>query len=155
MFSTDDDKAGSIQSPVVLVAVARRTAARVLPARTASVPALRGFARGVVHDWALSDRVEEAVALAVTELVANAVQHSGSRDVGLRISLDDRAVTVEVRDHGQWRSPTAAAQLAGIPERCSGRGLSLVNAYTSGCVLWYEPDGTRAVAKIPLSNGAR
>ncbi|WP_329562158.1 ATP-binding protein [Kitasatospora sp. NBC_01266] len=144
----------TMERPAPGVALGRR-AACVMAAETGSVPALRRFARRVVRSWALPAGIDEAVALIVTELAANAVRHSGSPDVAVLISTDREAVTVEVKDRGQWCSASAAEKLGGITERVGGRGLTLVNAFSTGCVLWCGPDGTRAVAKVPLRSGTR
>ncbi|MEV4558107.1 ATP-binding protein [Kitasatospora sp. NPDC049285] len=156
MFTADHHQTATLERPAPS-AIRGGTAVRVLPAVSDSVPALRRFARDVVRQWALPGSVDEAVALIVTELAANAVRHSGSSDVTVRLGVDRRGLTVEVRDRGQWRSACAAAAAdrpGGWAESCGGRGLSLVRAYASACIVWFERTGTRVVATIPLASAA-
>lgn len=75
----------------------------------------------------LDDEARRRLALVVTELVANAVRHSGGRApfwVGLEISVDGPSVRVEVTDPGGGFQPPPVPRTAA---RESGFGLVLVD----------------------------
>jgi serine/threonine-protein kinase RsbW len=75
----------------------------------------------------LSGRVSERrlrdVLLLVSELVTNAVRHATGDHLRLVVTLDDRALRVEVHDRGEGFEPRAPAP---DPARPSGWGLYLV-----------------------------
>lgn len=75
----------------------------------------------------LDDEARRRLALVVTELVANAVRHSGGQApfwIGLEISVDGTAVRVEVTDPGGGFEPPPVPASA---VRESGFGLVLVD----------------------------
>jgi len=131
-----------------------RSAACAMPAVADSVPALRRFARGAARRWELPDSVDEALALIVTELAANAVRHSGSPDVALLLAVDGVTVTVQVKDAGRWRARRKPDGPIAEAEACGGRGLQLVEAYAAGFALWRTAGGTRVVAELLLPEPA-
>lgn len=72
------------------------------------------------------DRLEDVV-LAASELVANAVQHSGARGHGtlaMSVDLDGRSVRVQVEDPGPGFDPSHVPEVGGFAT--SGFGLHLV-----------------------------
>ncbi|MFI0924087.1 ATP-binding protein [Streptomyces sp. NPDC021012] len=117
-------------------------------AEMSSVPVLRRLARRVVQGWHLPESVEEAVGLIVTELASNAVRHSGSPDVDLRITLVEGRLVLHVQDFGSWRVPSPSEPVE--EEACSGRGLDLVAAFAAHCEIVRTAGGTRVVAEILL-----
>lgn len=132
------------------------SAACVMPASPSSVPALRRFARAMARRWDVPDEVGDALLLIVSELVGNAVRHSGSPDVALLLCVGDGTMVVQVKDTGQWRQPsvppTAAEVGADVEDMaCGGRGLPLVAAYASGYAVWPTHAGTRVMAELPLA----
>ncbi|MFF6994598.1 ATP-binding protein [Streptomyces sp. NPDC008313] len=128
----------------------RLLAAVTLPACPESVPLLRRTARQVVRGCRLSERVDEAVTLIVSELAANAVLHSGSADVALLIEVGDTAVTVRIRDNGQWHERQAPRCEAADVDTAFGRGLSLVDAYAVDTSIVRGPTGTVVQAVVTL-----
>ncbi|MEV4558110.1 ATP-binding protein [Kitasatospora sp. NPDC049285] len=120
-----------------------------MAAEASSVPVLRRFAGRVVRQWGLAEAVEEAVRLIVTELASNAVRHSGSADLVLRISAGSGRLVLNVQDFGCWRPPRPAGPEAAA-ERCSGRGLDLVNAFAAHCEVTATAAGTLVAAELPL-----
>ncbi|MFB6555016.1 ATP-binding protein [Streptomyces sp. NPDC056405] len=70
------------------------------------------------------ESMTDDVMLIVSELLTNALQHSGAAEISLAITVDDEALRVRVRDGmpitGAARSPEECAE--------SGRGLLLVDA---------------------------
>ncbi|MBB1260956.1 ATP-binding protein [Streptomyces alkaliterrae] len=122
-----------------------------LAATREAAPAMRHFASGMARCWLLSERVQEAVSVIVTELVANAVLHSDSPEVSLFLTVSPDTLRVEVRDSGHWRprqEPRVEPLDADVP---CGRGLPLVEAYASRTATLPSPRGTRVVADIDLS----
>ncbi|WKX69187.1 ATP-binding protein [Streptomyces sp. XD-27] len=144
---------------------ATRSAVCVMPAAAASVPVLRRFARDTARRWEASEAVDEAVAVIVTELVANAVRHSGSPDVTVLLAVTGATMKIQVSDTGRWR-PRSVARGADEEEAgdtpCGGRGLRLVEAYAASCCVTVTAGGTRVTAELvpgagggpPLGGGA-
>ncbi|MFJ9575394.1 ATP-binding protein [Streptomyces sp. NPDC101191] len=130
----------------------RRTAGCVAAATSASVPALRRFARAQALRWALPRTVDGALELVVSELVGNAVRHSGSADVVLLLSLSDDAtvLTVDVRDNGRWRRPRTRRPRYEDGLACGGRGLQLVEAYATRCRVRFPGGGTHVSVELAL-----
>jgi len=135
----------------------RRTSACTMPAVPASVPALRRFARTSARLWDVSEDVGEPLALVVTELVTNAVRHSGGPDVTLLLTVDTDTLTVHVMDNGRWRTRSAVRgsdpYLVDDPA-CGGRGLRLVEEYADRCALWRTACGTRVEVELSLARVA-
>ncbi|MFG3037514.1 ATP-binding protein [Streptomyces sp. NPDC048330] len=124
----------------------RRTAGCLTAATAASVPALRRFARGVAARWDLPTGIDDTLRLVVSELVGNAVRHSGGMDVALLLSVDVSTLAVEVKDNGRWLPrPRGRGEFA-----CGGRGLDIVEAYALRCTVHALPGGTRVVAELSL-----
>ncbi|MFI5527098.1 ATP-binding protein [Kitasatospora sp. NPDC051853] len=109
-----------------------------------AVPALRAFARTEAARWGLTG-VLDGLALVVSELVGNSVRHSGSSDVRLLLRAGAHALTVEVADTGQWRRP--ADRRGGLAR--GGRGLQLVEAFSSSVTVHTGRWGTRVIAVLP------
>ncbi|MEX0171162.1 ATP-binding protein [Streptomyces sp. LMG1-1-1.1] len=130
---------------------ARRTAGCLTAATAASVPALRRFARGMAAHWGLPAGIDDALRLVVSELVGNAVRHSGGPDVALLLSVDLATLSVEVRDNGRWLlragRPRPEGELA-----CGGRGLDLVEAHARRCTVDVRPGGTHVIAELALTD---
>ncbi|MFC9244843.1 ATP-binding protein [Streptomyces sp. NPDC057136] len=109
-----------------------------MPRAPEGVPECRRRVQEAMRDWGEpSDRVE-AAALVVTELVANAVQHTNSRRIRCRLLRSHSGVRICVwnRERGHITSPTPPGDLATAPGECpepqelpeDGRGLLLVDA---------------------------
>ncbi|GAA1165216.1 anti-sigma regulatory factor (Ser/Thr protein kinase) [Kitasatospora gansuensis] len=128
----------------------RRTSACTMPAVPTSVPALRHFARTSARHWDVAVDTVEALALVVTELVTNAVRHSGGPDVTLLLTVDTGTLTVHVMDNGRWRPRPALRDLVDDPA-CGGRGLRLVEEYADSCALWRTVAGTRVEVGLSLA----
>ncbi|MDT3399373.1 ATP-binding protein, partial [Streptomyces sp. B1866] len=115
-----------------------------LPARPESAGAARRLAEAVlVRQWGLPPALADDAVLLVSELVGNAVRHTGARVVGLRMLRRRGWLRVEVRDPSR-----------GLPCRLpmseldtSGRGLWLVDELSQrwgvdllpcGKATWFE-----------------
>lgn len=93
-----------------------------LPSRPESAVTCRRLARSVLRLWALPQHAETVEQL-VSELVGNAVRHTGARTFSLRMQRRRGRVRAEVRD------PSGALPCL-LPVRgldTSGRGLTLVD----------------------------
>lgn len=82
------------------------------------------------------------VILAVNEALANAAefayrQEINSGVVNVDAALHDGALTVNVADHGRWRSMNPALQ-----QRCRGRGIPLMCALADSVAIDATPSGT-------------
>jgi anti-sigma regulatory factor (Ser/Thr protein kinase) len=135
---TDDD--------VTLLAVAaapvddvRRASVRLSGDTTAPRQARR-FLRDTLEGWGVEEDAVDAAELCVSELVTNAVIHTGTF-AELTAQLDSDFLTVLVRDGG---GSGTVRQAGGDddPMTISGRGLSLVDAIATAWAAEHGADGT-------------
>src|SRR5262245_53340416 len=81
---------------------------RSFPARAAALADIRRFIRG--HSThSSSARWMDGIILAVNEAAANAILHSGTRDLTVSWHQRPDRVEVEVRDHGVFRQAASEA----------------------------------------------
>ncbi|MGW0549992.1 ATP-binding protein [Streptomyces altiplanensis] len=121
-----------------------------MPARPESVPAMRRFVRSATRQWALPKTTDEALVLVVSELVTNAVLHSGSTDVEVTVESTGTTLIVRVHDHGHWTAQPAARRPREEGEACSGRGLHLVAACADRTWTTCTGAGTTVAAELNL-----
>jgi anti-sigma regulatory factor (Ser/Thr protein kinase) len=115
-----------------------------LPSRPESAATARRLAQVVVlRQWQLSPQLAEDAVLLVSELVGNAVRHTGARVFGLRMRRRPGWVRVEVRDPSRGLPCLMPIQ----PLDLSGRGLFLVDKLSDrwgvdllprGKTTWFE-----------------
>jgi anti-sigma regulatory factor (Ser/Thr protein kinase) len=115
-----------------------------LPSRPESAYAARRITHGVVlRQWALSPTTAEHAVLLVSELVGNAVRHTGARVFGLRMLRRRGWIRVEVRDPSRGLPCLMPVRETDI----SGRGLFLVDKLSDrwgvdllprGKTTWFE-----------------
>ncbi|MFD1830209.1 MULTISPECIES: ATP-binding protein [Streptomyces] len=95
-----------------------------LPNRPESASAARALVRSALLDrWGLPEALAEDVVLLVSELVGNAVRHTGAQTLGLRVRRPAGRIRVEVRDPS--RELPCLLPVHGLD--VSGRGLFLVD----------------------------
>ncbi len=95
-----------------------------LPSRPESAATARRLAQVVVlRHWGLTPRMTEDAVLLVSELVGNAVRHTGARVFGLRMRRRRGWIRIEVRDPSRGLPCLMPVQEMDI----SGRGLFLVD----------------------------
>ncbi|MFD7700199.1 ATP-binding protein [Streptomyces caelestis] len=95
-----------------------------LPSRPESAATARRIVQVVVlREWGLTARTAEDAVLLVSELVGNAVRHTGARVFGLRMRHRRGWIRVEVRDPSRGLPCLMPVQDMDI----SGRGLFLVD----------------------------
>ncbi|MFE7211888.1 ATP-binding protein [Streptomyces sp. NPDC001698] len=115
-----------------------------LPSRPESAATARRLAQVVVlRQWGLSPKLAEDTVLLVSELVGNAVRHTGARVFGLRMRRRRGWLRVEVRDPSRGLPCLMPVQELDI----SGRGLFLVDKLSDrwgvdllprGKTTWFE-----------------
>jgi len=116
----------------------------------AQVSRARRFVAGLLGDnWPTADEVT----LLTSEIVSNAVQHSGSGDGGgfeVAVLLEGRLIRVEVRDRGGSSVPQVTDTGNGSDVLAGGRGLMIVDVLADrwgyeggehGRVVWFEIAG--------------
>jgi len=116
-----------------------RTAAAQLPGDTSASPLSRQFVGQQLQAWDLDHDLVEIVQLCVSEVVTNAVIHSGTAP-RLTLRLDDEYLLVLVQDSGG----RGAARVSDVAEPLdiSGRGLALVEKLTAAWGAEHSADGT-------------
>lgn len=97
-----------------------------------------------------------ALRLAVTEAVANAVEHGGPGPVTVTLACRDGSALVLVRDRGSW-SATDHAASTGTPSTTAerGRGLALLGDAVDEVEVVRTPWGTALVLARHLGATAR
>ncbi|MFF2850282.1 ATP-binding protein [Streptomyces sp. NPDC058001] len=115
-----------------------------LPSRPESAATARRLAQVVVLvHWGLSPKMTEDAVLLVSELVGNAVRHTGARVFGLRMLRRRGWIRVEVRDPSRGLPCLMPVHELDI----SGRGLTLVDKLSDrwgvdllprGKTTWFE-----------------
>ncbi|MGX2994399.1 ATP-binding protein [Streptomyces sp. JNUCC 64] len=114
------------------------------PSRPQSAARARRLAQMVVlRRWGLSEKLTEDTVLLVSELVGNAVRHTGARHFGLRMARRRGWIRVEVRDPSRGLPCLMPVRELDL----SGRGLSLVDKLSDrwgvdllprGKTTWFE-----------------
>ena len=115
-----------------------------LPNRPESASAARRLTRDVLlTHWGLSAPLAEDTVLLVSELVGNAVRHTGAQTLWLRLLLRRGRIRVEVRDPSRGLPCLLPVQELDV----SGRGLFLVDRLSArwgvdllphGKTTWFE-----------------
>ncbi|SDC18141.1 Signal transduction histidine kinase [Geodermatophilus telluris] len=133
-------------TPTVPAPVKSATASATVwrfPSTRASIPPLRRRLRALLADAGLDEDRAYDLVLAACEAATNAVEHAQDPTepfVDVRVAVDDDAVEIAVRDHGQWRERTASMD--------RGRGSMLMSA-VADVVATPGPDGTTVVIRSP------
>ena len=111
-----------------------------LPADNLAPRIARRFVRETLGEWETEAETSEAAELCVSELVTNAVIHTGT-SAELVAHLDEQFLTMLVRDggvDGAVEQPPAHED----PMTISGRGLTLVDAVATAWAAEHGADGT-------------
>ncbi|MGW2255112.1 ATP-binding protein [Kitasatospora sp. NPDC001660] len=121
--ATAADQPKRVPAPWPRFAPAVRPALSVLctmAAEQRTVREMRALARALGEFRRMPDSVVDDLLLVVSEYVTNAVTHSGSPDVAVKLVFGPRSVSVAVRDTGRWVQPKPPGDAAE-----SGRGTRL------------------------------
>ena len=101
----------------------------------------RTFADAAAKDFGFADEERFSLTLAVSEAVANAIEHGGG-ELGARVRITagerDGAFAVQIEDSGSFEA--GARQDEDLPER--GRGLGLIAMLVDELFVCPGPDGT-------------
>ncbi|MEU5400048.1 ATP-binding protein [Streptomyces sp. NPDC005963] len=100
-----------------------------LPARVECVSTARKLARDRLDCWGIGGDVHDTAMLVVSELVTNAVVHSGSHRICCELLNGVERLRISVRDQGCAPSGPRVCHTQAAEER--GRGLLLVEAVSS------------------------
>ncbi|MFE7133809.1 ATP-binding protein [Streptomyces sp. NPDC057638] len=100
-----------------------------LPARVEYVSRARKLARERLHHWGIGGDTHDTALLVVSELVTNAVVHSGSHLITCELVNSVKQLRISVRDQGCAPTGPHVCQTRAAEER--GRGLLLVEAVAS------------------------
>ncbi len=117
-----------------------------VPGRADAVADARRLAREQLDRWGVEGEVGDSAALVLTELVTNALLHTGSRRIGCELHCSADSLRLAVTDQGA-EPGSLRVQRSGADEQ--GRGLLLVTAVSSswgaydarpgpGLVVWAE-----------------
>ncbi len=135
----DGDDDVTMLAVLSTVGMQLQTATTELPADSSASPlARRSLARWLAA-WQVDEEVAETAALCLSELVTNAVIHSGTSP-RVTVQLDDERLLVAVQDRG-YRG-TARRTDDHEPTDISGRGLMLVDALATAWSAEHSADGT-------------
>jgi anti-sigma regulatory factor (Ser/Thr protein kinase) len=136
---------------VTLLAIAavqpRATVAQALPADPTAPGKARRFVVDVLRSWSVDEDVVDRAELCASELVTNAVIHSGTRPT-LTIQNDGTCLLLMVQDQGSHNRVRPVDDAA--PDVVSGRGLSLVQAISSAWNVEQSTDGTLVWCELEL-----
>ncbi|GGZ33575.1 hypothetical protein GCM10010387_29690 [Streptomyces inusitatus] len=100
-----------------------------LPARVEYVSRARKLARDRLHCWGIGGDVHDTAMLVVSELVTNAVVHSGSHLISCELLNGVERLRISVRDQGCAPTGPHVCHTKAAEER--GRGLLLVESLSS------------------------
>ncbi|WP_418960027.1 ATP-binding protein [Streptomyces tritici] len=120
-----------------------------LPARTSSVARARLLAHERLTLWGCGEDVRDTVALVVSELVTNAVVHTGSARVICELREGQDRLRISVHDEGGPAGP----RIRDCGEEERGRGLILVDAVSSAWGADPTANGTGRVVWAELAHG--
>jgi anti-sigma regulatory factor (Ser/Thr protein kinase) len=134
---SDDDIA--LLAVLSTVGMHLQTASAELPADSSASPLARRTLARWLAAWDVDEDVAETAALCLSELVTNAVIHSGTSS-RVTAHLDDERLLVSVQDRGS--SGTARRTEDHEPTDISGRGLMLVEALATAWSAEHSADGT-------------
>ncbi|GAA4685708.1 ATP-binding protein [Nocardioides nanhaiensis] len=123
-----------------------------------AVGTVRRAVRHRLQEWEVDDDVADDALLCLSEVVTNAVVHTGSPSE-LRVTLDRGVLTVVLRDAGTRHRPTVPSTDLVDPLRVHGRGLALVEELTdrwgseldaAGTTVWFALE----LARRPVTAGS-
>lgn len=119
---------------------------RSWPADPEQLSVIRHELAGWLTPLRLTDDETADVVLAVDEAAANAVRHAyGTAESGvveLTLWTEGGTLSIEVVDHGRWRTPDAEPDPAS-----GGRGIALMNVMSESVLIHYDERGSRVLLR--------
>src|SRR5215210_5535951 len=152
MRRPDADDDTTMLAIMTTVGRPQRTASAEFRPDPTATPAARHFLVETLAGWTVPEEVAETAQLCLSELVTNAVIHSGT-PTRVTVRLDDDRLLVLVQDGGH--RGTARRREDHEPEDISGRGLLLVEAMSSAWSAEHSADGTTVWFELELPGSAR
>jgi anti-sigma regulatory factor (Ser/Thr protein kinase) len=119
-----------------------------LPGDASAAGQARRFVARVLRAWSVDEDTVDNAELCVSELVTNAVIHSGTTS-SVTVQADREYVLVIVQDRGGRGAVRRPEELD--PESVSGRGLTLVDALASAWSAEHSTDGTTVWFELALT----
>jgi anti-sigma regulatory factor (Ser/Thr protein kinase) len=119
-----------------------------LPGDPSAARQARQFVSRVLREWSIDEDTVDNAELCVSELVTNAVIHSGTTS-SVTVQADREYVLVIVQDRGGRGAVRRPEELD--PESVSGRGLTLVDALASAWSAEHSTDGTTVWFELALA----
>lgn len=119
-----------------------------LPGDPSAARQARQFVSRVLREWSIDEDTLDNAELCVSELVTNAVIHSGTTS-SVTVQADREYVLVIVQDRGGRGAVRRPEELD--PESVSGRGLTLVDALASAWSAEHSTDGTTVWFELALA----
>jgi anti-sigma regulatory factor (Ser/Thr protein kinase) len=119
-----------------------------LPGDPSAARQARQFVSSVLREWSVDEDTVDNAELCVSELVTNAVIHSGTTS-SVTVQADREYVLVIVQDRGGRGAVRRPEELD--PESVSGRGLTLVDALASAWSAEHSTDGTTVWFELALA----
>jgi serine/threonine-protein kinase RsbW len=113
-----------------------------LPAEPASAAVAREFVRDTLRGSNQAS-LEDAALLCVSELVANAAQHTPSTYCVIRVTAAPGDILIEVTDEGI--DLPSLGSLQPLPGRDHGRGLHIIEALSQEWGVRRDPDDGKSV----------
>ncbi|MGI5441183.1 ATP-binding protein [Streptomyces shenzhenensis] len=127
-----------------------------LPAGAACVAQARCLVGTLLAGWGLSDEPADDAILVLSELVTNAIAHSGGSRITCRVHVLGGRVRIEVEDERRGASVPAVRE-PDVDDQ-GGRGLLLVSRLSDAWGVGEAPDGKGRVVWADVEyegNGAR
>jgi anti-sigma regulatory factor (Ser/Thr protein kinase) len=134
---SDDDVA--MLAVLSTAGLSLQSASAEFPADSSASPLARRALSGWLEDWQLDEEVVETAVLCLSELITNAVIHSGTSP-RVTARLDGERLLVAVQDRGHRGAARRTEDHD--PTDISGRGLLLVEALTTAWSAEHSADGT-------------
>ena len=120
-----------------------------LPAVPAAVGLARTSVRRLLARWGTGDGTTDNAVLVISELVTNAVKHTGSVRIACRVRVDGHLLHIEVADEN--RAGTLPIRRRPGPEDQGGRGLLLVGMLSGDWGVRDAPHGSGRVVWAVLA----
>ncbi|MHA4779093.1 ATP-binding protein [Streptomyces sp. MSC1_001] len=114
----------------------------------ACVPALRHFVLHCARRLGLSQDLRDTACLVASELITNAVLHSGSHSVAVLVGIEGHQLSISVHDRGRWHTRTESRHSPADDGIVCGRGLDLVEALVDRLAITTSLTGTVVRASL-------
>ncbi len=128
----------------------------VIPSSTDYLEKVERFSVDVAKKAKLPESESDDMAIVITELVNNAIHHGNkddlSKNVVIRCSIDNGALTIYIRDEGQGFDPSQLKDPL-APENLmseSGRGIFLIRNLMDGLDFNFTDSGTEVIVRKNL-----